>query len=166
MVSLHTHTGRNRIHWSERARNAGGRHERSVASKECGLWASVFVVVSEPKGNWNSEGLKSDRSASGESPCSSDSNSFPSKASTLGVGGPADDSESGDPGVSVTISTGSAGDGAGEVGGEVLIANTLSRSADKMSCRSTGDSGSSLGVEGAVEHDGDEERFDELERFR
>ena len=35
-----------------------------------------------------------------------------------------------------------------------------------MSCGSTGDDGSSLGVENAVEPDGDEERFDELERFR
>lgn len=35
-----------------------------------------------------------------------------------------------------------------------------------MSWRSTGDDGSSLGVEGAVEPDGDDERFDELERFR
>ena len=35
-----------------------------------------------------------------------------------------------------------------------------------MSCGSTGDDGSSLGVEKAVEPDGDDERFDELERFR
>lgn len=39
----------------------------------------------------------------------------------LGVGGPADDCESGDPGVSVTISVGSTVDGAGEVDGGVSI---------------------------------------------
>jgi hypothetical protein len=35
-----------------------------------------------------------------------------------------------------------------------------------MSCRSIGDDGSSLGVEEAVEPDGEEERFDELERCK
>lgn len=63
-MSLHTHTGRNRIHWSEGAAKAGDvRHERFVASKEGAFWSSsVIVVVSEPKGNGNSEGLKSDKS--------------------------------------------------------------------------------------------------------
>jgi hypothetical protein len=84
--------------------------------------------------------------------------------STLGVGGPADDSESGDPGASVTISMGSTRDGAGGRG--VSIAKAWSRSVDEMSCISTGDDGSSLGGEEAVEPDGDEERFDEFERFR
>lgn len=77
-----------------------------------------------------------------------------------------DDSESGDPGLSVTISIGSTGEGVGEVSGEVSDVKTWSRSVDEMSCRSTGDDGSSLGVEETVEPDGDEERFDELERFR
>jgi len=85
--------------------------------------------------------------------------------SASGVEGPADESESGDPGVSVTISIESTGEGVGEVGGELSNTENRSISADKMSCRSTGDDGSSLGVE-AVEPDGDEERFDELERFR
>ena len=66
----------------------------------------------------------------------------------------------------MTISMGSTGDEAGEVDGDVSIAKTWSRSADEISSRSTGDSGSSLDVEEAVELDGDEERFDELERFR
>lgn len=66
----------------------------------------------------------------------------------------------------MTISMGSTGDGAGEVDGEESIAKTWSRSVDEISCRSTGDDGSSLGVEEIVEPDGDEERFDELERFR
>lgn len=66
----------------------------------------------------------------------------------------------------MTISIGSTGDEAGEVDGDVSIAKTWSRSVDEISCRSTGDSGSSLDVEEAVELDGDEERFDELERFR
>lgn len=123
-------------------------------------------MVSEPKGNGNSDGLKSEKSVLGERPCNSDSRSFPSKASTLGVGGPADDSESGDPGVSVTISMGSVGDGAGEVGGEISIIKAWSRSLEDMSCRSTGDGGPSLGVGEAVEPDGDEARFDEPERFR
>ena len=35
-----------------------------------------------------------------------------------------------------------------------------------MSCRSMGDDGSSLGAGEAVEPEGDEDRFDELERFR
>ena len=61
---------------------------------------------------------------------------------------------------------GSTGDGADEVDGDVSIAKTWSRSVDEISCRSTGDEGSSLGVGEAVELDGDEERFDELERFR
>ena len=86
--------------------------------------------------------------------------------SALGVEGPADDSESGDPGVSVTISMGSTGDGAGVVNNEESIAEVWSISVDDMSCRSIGDDGSSLGVEEAVEPDGDEERFDELERFK
>jgi hypothetical protein len=84
----------------------------------------VIVVVSEPKENGNSEGLNSNKSVWGEMPCNNDSKSFPSKASVLGVGGPADDCESGDPGVSVTISMGSAestGEGVGEVGDEVSI---------------------------------------------
>lgn len=123
-------------------------------------------MVSEPKGNENSEDLKSDKSVWEESPCSSDSNSFPSKVSRFGVGGPADDSESGDPGVSVTISMGSTGDGAGVVKSEVSIAEAWSISVDEMSCKSIGDEGSSLGVEEAVEPEGDEERFDEPERFK
>ena len=45
-------------------------------------------------------------------------------------------------------------------------AKAWSRSADEMSCRSMGDEGSSLGVEETVEPAGDEQRFDELERFR
>ena len=67
-------------------------------------------MVSGPKGNENSDDLKSDKSVCGERLCSSDSNSFPSKESALGVGGPADDIESGDPGISATISMGSTGD--------------------------------------------------------
>lgn len=82
--------------------------------------------------------------------------------STLGVGGPADDCESGDPGVSMAISTGSAGDGAGDVNSEVSIDNAWSRSVGEMSCGSAGDDGSSL----VVDPEGDEERFDEFERFR
>jgi len=84
--------------------------------------------------------------------------------STVGVEGPADDI--GDPGVSATISVGSMGEGVGEDDSEASNAKIWSRSADEMSCRSTGDNGSSLGVEEAVEPDGDEERFDELERLR
>jgi len=77
------------------------------------------IVASEPKGVGNSEGLKSDKLV--RRLCSSDSSNFPSNASTLGVRGPADDCESGDPGVSVTISIGSTGDGAGEIENEVSI---------------------------------------------
>ena len=77
-----------------------------------------------------------------------------------------DDNESGDPGVSMAISMGSTGDGTGEAVSEMSIAKAWSRSVDEMSCRSTRDDGSSLGVEEAVEPEGDEQRFDELERFR
>jgi hypothetical protein len=66
----------------------------------------------------------------------------------------------------VTISVGSAGDGAGGLDSGVSIAITWSRSVDEPSWRSTGDDGSSLGAEEIVEPDGDEERFDEFERFR
>jgi len=66
----------------------------------------------------------------------------------------------------VTISMGSTGDGAGGSDSGVSIAKAWSRSVDEISCRSTGDDGSSLSVEEAVESDGDEERFDEFERFR
>jgi len=63
-VSLHTHARKNRIHWSEEIVKAGDvRHERFAASKEGAVWTSAIVVVSEPKGNGNSEGLKSDKSA-------------------------------------------------------------------------------------------------------
>jgi len=61
---------------------------------------------------------------------------------------------------------GSTGDGAGEVDSEASNTEAWSRSVDEMSCGSTGDDGSSLGVEEVVEPDGDEQRFDELERFR
>jgi len=60
----------------------------------------------------------------------------------------------------------STGDGAGVVNSEVSIVKAWSISVDEMSCRSIGDEGSSLGVEEAVEPDGDEARFDELERFK
>ena len=120
-------------------------------------------MASESKENGKSRGLNSDKSV-GRS-CSSDSSSFLSNASTSGVGGPADDCESGDPGVSMIISTESAGDGVGDEGG-VSIVRVLSISAGEISCRSMGDDGSSLVVEEAVEPEGDGERFDELERFR
>jgi len=61
---------------------------------------------------------------------------------------------------------GSMGDGAGEVDDEASVAEAWSRSVDEISCGSTGEDGSSLGVEEAVEPDGDEQRFDEFERFR
>jgi len=61
---------------------------------------------------------------------------------------------------------GSTGDGAGVVKSEVSIAEAWSISVDEMSCKSIGDEGSSLGVEEAVEPEGDEERFDEPERFK
>ena len=61
---------------------------------------------------------------------------------------------------------GSTEDGTGGFDGGVSIARAWSKSLDKISCRSTGDNGSSLCVEETVEPDGDEERFDEFERFR
>ena len=66
----------------------------------------------------------------------------------------------------MTISMGSTGDGAGVIKREVSIAKAWSVSVDEMSCKSIGDEGSSLGVEETVEPEGDEERFDELERFK
>jgi hypothetical protein len=68
--------------------------------------------------------------------------------------------------VSVTISIGSTGDAAGEIDNEASIVKDWSRSAGEMSCKSMGDDGSSLVIEETVEPDGDEKRFDELERFR
>jgi len=121
-------------------------------------------MVSEPKGNGSSGDLKSEKSAWEERSRSSASKSFPSKVAVSGVGGPAEDNESGDPGVSMTISTGSAGEGG--VDSEVSNVKNWSRSVDEMSSRSTGDDGPSVGVEAIDEPDGDEERFDELERFR
>jgi len=61
---------------------------------------------------------------------------------------------------------GSTGDGAGGFDSGVSITEAWSGSVDETSCKSTGDDGSSLGVEEVVEPDGDEERFDEFERFR
>lgn len=78
-----------------------------------------MITASEPKGIENSEGLKSDKFV--RRSCSSDSKRFPSNVSTLGVRGPEDDWESGDPGVSVTTSMGSTGDAAGENDNEVSI---------------------------------------------
>ena len=61
-MSLCTRARKNSIHWSEGAEKADVRHERLVASKESPVCASVIAVVSEPKENGNSEGLKSDKS--------------------------------------------------------------------------------------------------------
>jgi hypothetical protein len=71
----------------------------------------------------------------------------------------------------MTISIGSAEDGVGaeDRSGEdikVSIVRALFRSADEMSCRSVGGGEPSLVVEETVEPEGDEERFDEPERFR
>ena len=74
-----------------------------------------MIEGSEPNEIGNSEGLKSDKLVRGERPCRSVSRSFPSNASTLGVRGPADDCESGDPGVS------SIGSTVGEIDNEVSI---------------------------------------------
>jgi hypothetical protein len=61
-VSLCARARKNPIHWSGEAVKAGDvRHERSLASKEGAVCASV-IVVSEPKENANSVGLKSDKS--------------------------------------------------------------------------------------------------------
>lgn len=62
-MSLHTQAKRNGVHWSVGVAKAGDdRHERSVASKEGVVCASVIMATSESKGNENSEGLKSDKS--------------------------------------------------------------------------------------------------------
>ena len=62
-MSLHTHPRKNGVHWSEGVAKAGDdRHERSVASKEGVVCASVIMVAPESNGNENSEGLKSDKS--------------------------------------------------------------------------------------------------------
>ena len=62
-MSLYTRAKKNRIHWSEGAAKAGDvRHERLVASKEGAVCVSVIAVVSEPKENGKSAGLKSDKS--------------------------------------------------------------------------------------------------------
>ena len=62
-VSLHTQAKKNRVHWSEGVAKAGDdRHERSAASKEGVVCASVIMEASESNGNENSEGLNSDKS--------------------------------------------------------------------------------------------------------
>lgn len=82
------------------------------------------------------------------------------------MGGPVDDCESGDPGVSATISAGSSGDGAGEVDNRASADKVWSRSVGEVSCGSAGVDGSSLVTEEIVEPEGEEERFEELERLR